>query len=94
MVQHLDLVIFNTVIMMRNDDMSETMKIGKDYVDFYKNGHTFYELSLVSVRPDNLEMQIEHMEQKRWLTPQISVDFRQALTRWVNFGNALKEEAA
>ena len=76
--------------MTRNDDMSETMKIGKDYVDFYKNGHTFYELSLVSVRPDNLEMQIEHMEQKRWFTPKMSADFRQALTRWVNFGNALK----
>ena len=70
--------------------MSETMKIGKDYVDFYKNGHTFYELSLASVTPGNLEMQIEHMEQKRWFTPQMAVDFRQALTRWVNFGNALK----
>ena len=70
MVQHLDLVIFNTVIMMRNDDMSETMKIGKDYVDFYKNGHTFYELSLVSVRPDNLEMQIEHMGKIFWYKSQ------------------------
>ena len=94
MVQHLDLATYNTVIMMRSDDMSETMKIGKDYVDFYKNGHTFYELSLVSVRPDNLEMQIEHMEQKRWFTQQMAVDFRKALTRWVNHGNALKKVAA
>ena len=71
-----------------------TMKIGKNYVDFFNGNHSFYELSLIGVRADNLEMQIEHMEQKRWFTPQISVDFRQALTRWVNFGNALKEVAA
>ena len=74
--------------------MKVTMKIGKNYVDFFNGNHSFYELSLIGVRSDNLEIQIEHMEQKRWFTPQISVDFRQALTRWVNFGNALKEVAA
>lgn len=67
-----------------------TMKICKNYVDFYNGNHAFYELSLIGVRADNLEMQIEHMEQKRWFTPQMAVDFRTALTRWVNFGNALK----
>jgi hypothetical protein len=77
-------------IMTRNDDMSETMKIGKDYVDFYKDGYTFYELSLANIRADNLEMQMEHMKQKRWFTQQMAVNFRQALNNWVNFGNALK----
>ena len=74
--------------------MKVTMKIGKNYVDFFNGNHSFYELSLIGVRADNLEMQIEHMEQKRWFTPQMAVDFRQALTRWVNHGNALKKVAA
>ena len=45
--------------------MKVTMKIGKNYVDFFNGNHSFYELSLIGVRSDNLKMQIEHMEQKR-----------------------------
>lgn len=68
--------------------MNATMKIGKDYIDFYNGNHTFYEMSLINVRPDNLDEWCNHMTQKNWFTQQMAVDFRKALVKWINFKNA------
>lgn len=73
----------------------ETMKIGKDFIDFYQGKDTFYELSLLYIRTQaNVNQWCDHMSRKRWFMEQNMLDdFRQALDNWLSCNDARQSRA-